>query len=806
MRTIPASWKTGASRDTWLNSITKNAVLMIKITTATEVIRIASSAVTITGDGNYSALYFKDFQEIDLDADFLQNNAGAVGKMGQAELTLSNGVAEASGMDQQKFSDVYDVDSLINADVDVYFAPYEASVNGVFASVDEVMQVYKGVITNYSWLTSEIKIRINEYSNTRHKIIPCTVQEFSDKFGLGLSVPETEANSPVPITWGEGYWKIRQVADWVATADREIWFVIAHPMRQYAPWESYPHADRLLYWDPATKNFAVLPKYVSIPPPQRSVWEDAPWDPAMQSKKTARLKILELLDIPQDIGQWFILHPDEVHLGNDISGSNPEYMANQSLDSEDYRICQVNPNDAAHVMHNSLTYNVEKSCFRPLFHKKNFPEKTNFHVYGIWDLIYEGVGGSEAPKASWHFDPENIAGAWATKNVGTSYFIYDSLSTYMHFFLWHWTLLMRPWLIGMHPLETNGLTSWPFTYDGRQEHIDDDGLFVDIRLKRLDSGSYNRDYQIHEFGILILPKKAIDYYVYGNWNQRSMSEVIDCLFGPHLLNLDSGLIVKENFLTDYKIDAQVNERIDSYELISRICEEMGFLFYEDELGRERFIDLVPLDYIYEVTHNDILFEDNDLKAELTKAENPVYSEFRVEYKKHIVTGEYEANRYVTKDFENLDHVNPTELQALCQATWDQGVRKNMVVKLDFVRDDETAELILAKLVRFYSRKFNIVNFTTTLRLMDLEIGDQVRFNVDDYYETAYNYYVMRKRTNYLSNVTEFVLLETPWEQAGLNMTKIEETEIGEQVIAARSIVEEEDVHIGEVVVAALQNV
>jgi hypothetical protein len=304
----------------------------------------------------------------------------------------------------------------------------------------------------------------------------------------------------------------------------------------------------------------------------------------------------------------------------------------------------------------------------------------------------------------------------------------------------------------------------------------------------------------------VLPKKAIEYYVYGDWDQRTMSAVIDCLFGPHLLNLDSSLIVKENFLTDYKIDAQINERIDSYELISGICEELGFLFYEDELGRERFIDLVPLDYKYEITHNDILFKDKDLLAEVTKAENPVYSEFRVEYKKHIVTGEYETNRYVTKDFENLDHVDPAALQDLCLAAYNEGVRKNMVVQLKYVRDDETAEQILAKLVQFYTRKFKVINYATTLRLLDLEIGDQVRFNVDEYYETSYNYYIMRKRTNYLNNLMEFTLLETPWEQAGLKPVRSEETEIGEKVIAARSIRIDEDINIGEYIVAAVEDV
>lgn len=161
-------------------------------------------------------------------------------------------------------------------------------------------------------------------------------------------------------------------------------------------------------------------------------------------------------------------------------------------------------------------------------------------------------------------------------------------------------------------------------------------------------------------------------------------------------------------------------------------------------------------------------DNGRLALSIERTAKEVFSSFYVDYQKNIATKNYEASKYVTKDNHNLTYIDAVNMKLLCyNAYQNYNTEKRMSVKLDFVRDDETAERILGKLVQFYSKKRKVIRFKSSLRIMDLEKGDQVTINTSIFGSTQ-NYYIVGITMDYVAKTIEWILLESPWVGAGVS--------------------------------------
>ena len=82
--------------------------------------------------------------------------------------------------------------------------------------------------------------------------------------------------------------------------------------------------------------------------------------------------------------------------------------------------------------------------------------------------------------------------------------------------------------------------------------------------------------------------------------------------------------------------------------------------------------------------------------------------------------------------------------------------------------DHIAVMRLGKLVQFYNKKRIVARIQSSLKIMDIEQGDQVTFNVTGIISSTINWYVIGKTINYESKTIDWVLLESPWTGTGLH--------------------------------------
>jgi hypothetical protein len=213
---------------------------------------------------------------------------------------------------------------------------------------------------------------------------------------------------------------------------------------------------------------------------------------------------------------------------------------------------------------------------------------------------------------------------------------------------------------------------------------------------------------------------------------------------------------------DYLVEGQIYEEHESYDLFSALANQFGIIFYEDDTGRERFINVAPISPMLSITDDDILLSGESPFIEITRTDKDVFSSFYVDYQKFIPENDYERSAYVTPDNHNLIHVDAPMLQQLCHsALVTYNTEKRLTVKLDYVCDGETAERILAKLVQMYSSKKYVIRMQTSWRLCDLEIGDQVRLQMSAF-SSERNFYVAGITADAETMIVDLTLFESPW--------------------------------------------
>lgn len=728
MITIPSAWKVGANRDNWYNN-QGTPIWFIRIVAYETTLRISNEKLTLhetdVGWAQYDNRFFDSLNKITMALNFLKGKAGATGQMGQTDLKIANGI-----VDGVCFKDEYNMDEFINAEVDIWYAPKEASPP--YEQGVNVMRVYKGIVTNAKENPKTVTLTINENSNTKHKKVPLRYDEFNVAHSTGWTIPEENIAKVMPISFGEGIFKAYHCD---TTDNGTRYYFIGYTYKDIRT----SFRTVLYYWEPNEKRYKVI--------------DSAKWTEL--SYLGGDLKLIRF-----DVSQLAIYS----EMANYLIPSVYVYMHNglplalngDKLADKKKATTSDASNTRARDVSGGFSIGVWESVYNLTFKKTQFDLRGNFDLYIVADVSYENSGAVKRWETRF---------TWDGNTVTQDHTMYDDDGGAPPHYYCAW--IPEEWLNeGYNPNET------PASAGLLKKNVSPNDLnalnHILCQLKPLTNPITINEAYTYEASLmqvmLSLPK---DMYVKDGFLNNNPQSLIEFIFNQ-CLNIPSTDIVFDNFIEDHKVDGQIFEEIDSYELFAKIANELGFIFYEDQDSKERFIDIAPGDSVYEITDSDIVrAKDKSLMINKCRTSQDVFSAFFVDYCKQYATGDYQASKYVTKDAHNLGHIDSTLMQQLCQDAHDYyRSEKRLTVKLDYIRDSNTAETILAKLVQFYSRKRVIVAFIATPRIIDLELGDQVRINTS-FYSSSQNFYIAGKDIDPKTGLIEYIAFETPWDSSGL---------------------------------------
>lgn len=766
MKTIPASWQSGSTRTTWYNN-RGTPLIFVRIQ------RVSGGYIRLCNRRNkyfieeggtffYEYDHFKSLSTIEMALNFMQGYAGAVGQMGECTLTINNG----ENRDGDTFTDLYELDALMNAKVDIYYVPEESGT----LSITNSLQVYKGIITNYSMTSGNIVLTMNDYSNIKHKRIPKRIDEFVEENSLGWDVPEESGAKVVPICFGSGYYRANHCR--TQEGSPRYYYLCYH----------YPETRtsrnlRLFYWEESEKRYKFVPanQFTEVAFLSNTFY-------------TTRFDIT-LLAIYEEITNYILPASVTVNkIGGQWTATNGDRVADKA---------KATTADASGNVKQLFTLNTYSLVYRLKFNKSQLDTRGNFDLYIVADWSYPSTSGVKRWEGKFTV---TISGVTYTSEQVQGDFAWDTPTSH-----WYCAFIPEAWINeGYDP--NKAVSEGLFVKNVDPNNLPDT-FYVYVYEKPITNPVTSTTFYLYEATLrqvmLSLPKT---FYVHDDFGNNIINDAISWIF-TNFLDIDSSNIVYENFASEYKIDGQVNEEIDSYDLFCRLANEFGIIFYEDEEGKERFIDITNVNSVYEFTDNDVLMDTNGyLHMEVHRQIMDVYSSFFVDYCKNFASGDYEASKYVTKDNHNLHHIDSAAMQRYCyDAYQDYNSEKRMSVKLDFVRDGETAERILGKLVQFYSKRRLVIQLNTTLKMIDIEIGDQVTINTSLFSDTV-NYYVVGKVPDYENKTITFTFLESPWTGSNLYKSRTEGSAIADSAIAYVGALAPEGVAIGDSAVAYLETV
>lgn len=757
MKTIHTSWKAASSdRDDWYNMI-GTPVVFVRITSPFKTIRLSNEKLKLhetEGWAEYDDRFLQDISAIDHTLNIMRGFAGATGQMGQTTITVRR-----NAQDGHVFTDLHDITNFDNAIVEIWFCPKETNF---WDEAAYTVKLYRGIVTNIIEKPDIIQFTVNEFSTSKHKKIPMRIDEFNEEKSLGWTVPNESVAKVVPICFGNRIFRAYH-CDTTDNGTR-YYFVAFH----YIDERTSPRVN-LLYWEPDSKRYKTVDsdKYTEI------------------SKLAGDLYVvrfdIEDLAIYEEMANY--LSPTSV-LTSYASGIPLMIDIAKVHDG-----VKTTRSDAGYSNKDYYTLNTWVSAFQMTFKKNQFDLRGNFDLYVIADFSYKNVGALKRWETRFHW----LSTYYATQDQS----MYDDDGSGPPSYYYVATIPEEKLNQGYDPNETSDAA----TLIKKNVSPDDlnDSNWIYCQMKALTNPISSVPVYVFEVFMkqvmLSLPR---DFYIRDDFGNNTFEDAVTYVFN-NFLNIASTDIVFENMQTDYDLTGQINEEVESFDFFAQLANEFGIIFFEDAEGKERFIDIAPIDNVYEITDSDVAADPTTKLAKMEKyrTELDVYSAFFVNYAVNYATGEYEASKYVTKDNNNIVLIDPTTLTDLCQDAFDNyATEKRLVVSLDYVTDIGTAERILAKLVQWYSRKRIIIEFESTSRVIDLEVGDQIRVNTT-FFSSSNNFLIVSTTVSPLTGNMVFRLLETPWESSGLIRTLSELEHINEAYAVIKVMPLEEAEHVNE---------
>jgi len=749
MQTIPSTWKPGgtSNRSLWLNSTDSTPLIFIRIKEVSGgYIRLSNKNVEFGEEGGalrqYSDVYYEGFSGLDTNLNLFERGIGGTTQIGEITIQLNDGKHEG-----KKFTDMYTLDNLINASVDIWINFEESEA----LNIDNSLKIFTGTIYNYHYRNNSITLQVNPYSLLSQKKMPIRVGDLNDKYSVGWSTPEKYKNEVIPFAFGLSIHPCVMV-DILSASNRWIRLVASFPSTSSG-------AGTVWYWDETDNRLKSL----------RTTLYSFTDTLIGDGLYAVRVTFNDIMDLPSETGQRKYLSPDTATKNLGPAIVKMENIKDQDLSTENMDI-YVAPDPTPYVWHADLTYNSYVDVWTLNFYKDNFPQDIKFNVYFVADFMY--TGQNESPKGYIKIKPD--VADWNDVVIAPADWDYGGTDSDAYMIAYNIPFTFaegqkydstRETLYTWQKNPRNiALDEWETATESTVDDISANSVEVKIQIKRTEADPPStRSWACHEFALLIVPLEPTkQYFIYKQLDNDTLEDVIETIF-DNFLELDSTDYVSfSNLAMNYQADGSMYEEKLTIDYIDQLVNEFGLLHSEDSDGKSKFIDLNSKAADYTITDDDIKMSDEGIPLiEWQKASTDIYSEFAVDYHYEIPSKKYQKTKYVNKDNHNLSYVTASTLQSLCRdAYYDFGSRKRWSLQCQFIRDDETAEEVLQKAVKFLTFRPTVVKTKTTWRLIDLEQGDQVAIDTDLYTGT-HNFFVVGKHIN-PDYTIDFTFFECPW--------------------------------------------
>jgi len=194
---------------------------------------------------------------------------------------------------------------------------------------------------------------------------------------------------------------------------------------------------------------------------------------------------------------------------------------------------------------------------------------------------------------------------------------------------------------------------------------------------------------------------------------------------------------------DWKFASYISEQVNSFDLIAEFCQNCAIIYYQDYLGKEKVITTNPIGIYTTITPSKEKADPKyGSKMQITKSPlDLVYNEFHLHYKKNYATGIYEGYKYIKPFSHNLvypnnPHPDPNDrlgnpsiysgLGGLLHLSGTTYAKVNsLTFYAEWIRDEATAERLIKWFADWFCFRSYVVEFTTDLGRIALELGDQL---------------------------------------------------------------------------------
>lgn len=751
MKTIPASWKITPQRGGWLNNI-GTPIIAIKITGKKEVYRFANKYCIIDTD-SYSDLWVLKFGNINMDCSYFESGLGIRGQVG--DFSFSIGRFNKWNVD---FLEYYDLSDFENAEVDIYLT--FAEILNITSS--DYIQIFKGIIADYEITPDLIKFKVKDISITKNKKFPERLDLFNQENSLGWDIPNAQKSKVVPIIFGNAKCKIEH-CNTKKDLNGDVYLEYIAQIPKISQYDIV--SSRIAYWDSSNKRFVYIsPEKFSITnilDEKYRIFKIYPKDWSGIAEVTKYIRPYECVDYYQ--------------------GHHPERINDQNLHNN-----QVG-DDYAAFFWNSYCYQTWNKFYTIRFKKSDFEASDKFNLYLMIDVyIFEEDNFVHTPfrftSATSDFDVINFPPSDWHKRETSKYDITTIESDYLS--------STYPRFGSLKQITKNGESLLS---------IDDLPDELHFYIERYAKTNLGKNY-IWEVAIKQVMAK-IPYDLYADVTHlftagMGIKTGLQKLF-EEVLNFSSNDYSIEGEFAYLKIDGAINEMTELFKVLDKWSNEFNFIWWIDEEGIIKIKEIENWQTVYTITDNDIIL-DEIILLEKEKANKEVYQEFVIDYNLNPATNEYEGGRNLNKDYSNFKWIDDSDLRTLCSNA-SLITDKTFSLRCDFIKDDQTAERVLSKIIQFFTSAKDLVKFKTTLRLIDLEIGDFIKFNTS-VYQNENSFIIIAKRINLEDYTIEFEAIETIWTGSKELKVMSEDVEIEDSVKVLKGIKLDEEVQIEEDIV------
>jgi len=649
MRTIPASWQTGTSRDSWLNN-RGTIVYLVKILYGND---INLSSCPLSGWNENFLVALGEIRQ-SVSYNMLPAITSTVGET-KIEIVESGFL---STFELNDWTDLY------NKEVEIYISFKETSLGET-----DRLKVYHGVIRGISKEQGVVKLTVVHKLTALHKEIPGTLQELRNSLGASWYLPPESAGLAVPKMFGSRAY------------GKAILFNV-NDDGQYAVINDYPdvrtsRSVRLFYYH---QDFHRIMKI----------------SPSLFSEVVASVTKINFdwTDMPfydAAAGRTYIT---PLSVTNLTGGSNGDNM--KDLDKDSYAIGDVTITGSYDDVF-QLTFNKYDLDLKTYFDlllmvnvKPSLAYSTNAVKFNLdekgWYIIITDTDWPSPDAYYRSIEEDYVAGS----NPNKSPVAFKTL---------------------IHPSELPD--TFHITILIKADYTDVDFYFYELALKQ------------------ICKIINADLFVKDNFGNGTVQEAISFIL-THYLGISSDQITT-SFENTYYIDGQITEIKNSFDHIKEIVNEFGLLYLEREDGTVLLKEIANSIPVYNITLDDVLADSNGLE-ELKEEhiERDIFEKIRLRYAYNPASDKYEAVKI-----------------------YGSGTPKTVESK--WIHESQTATQVASNFVSWNSYLMKKITFKTSLRLIDLEIGDLVTFWNQDK-----KFVITSKRVDLKEGIIEWEALETPW--------------------------------------------